>query len=47
MFQIIKVVCAAVLAVHLTSAVSALDPRNEGANFEYTLYPPDGFSVKK
>lgn len=37
---------AAGLAAFASSAL-ALDPRNEGYYFQYTLYPPDGFSVKK
>ncbi|MCX6550454.1 MAG: hypothetical protein NTY02_05510 [Acidobacteria bacterium] len=30
-----------------TSAVLASDPRNAGYEFQYSLYPPKGFSVKK
>lgn len=35
-----------ILAASLSTAL-ALDPRRESYNYEYTLYPPGGFSVKK
>ena len=37
----------AVCLAALGSRAHALDPRNDSAHFQYTLYPPDGFSVKK
>ena len=35
-----------VLLASISSAL-ALDPRRDGYYYEYTLYPPDDFSVKK
>ena len=41
-----RTVSFALCAIAFTSA-HALDPRRESYHYEYTLYPPEGFSVKK
>lgn len=45
--RIIKVACCVAAIVGVVHVGFALDPRNAGYEFEYKLYPPKGFSVKK